>query len=110
MFGCQFGATHLAPFHVRNARAHEAPERGKWRLLPSISRTLAHIIFRIRAGKKVMRSSTRPTVVPTRELPYAGGIFGLFGSIGSMFSGLMLVESLAVEVPAGRSAWVVPAS
>jgi hypothetical protein len=36
---------------------------------------------------------------------YAGGIFGLLGSIGSSASGLMLVESLAVLVPAGRLAF-----
>ena len=35
-------------------------------------------------------------------------MFGLFGSLGLRFAGLMLVESLAVEVPAGRSAPVSP--
>jgi hypothetical protein len=35
---------------------------------------------------------------------YAGGNFGLLGSIGFESSGLTLVESLAVDSPAGRPA------
>src|SRR5437764_14548621 len=53
--------------------------------------------------KSKAESRFRVLRVIHRVVVYDGGIFGLFGSMGLRSSGLMLVESLAVEPPEGRS-------